>query len=208
MSDDQRSIVFENVRQALAPLRERTPYPDYEPGQTISAPRVSGAGEWEVFQRNLEAVHGRLFRDAAELASFLKENNHLRGYCDPALEAVVAPSLRAEGLEVVTVFERADYDRLAFGITRGTAAIAESGTIVLDDHRTSDRLAALAPWVHVAVLTEGEMIPTIAEAVGKLGNSPNIIWCTGPSKTADVEGILIEGVHGPGEQIALVFPSL
>jgi L-lactate utilization protein LutC len=33
---------------------------------------------------------------------------------------------------------------------------------------------------------------------------PNIIWCTGPSKTADVEGILIEGVHGPGEQIALL----
>ena len=36
------------------------------------------------------------------------------------------------------------------------------------------------------------------------GDSPNIMWCTGPSKTADVEGILIEGVHGPGEQIALL----
>jgi L-lactate utilization protein LutC len=25
-----------------------------------------------------------------------------------------------------------------------------------------------------------------------------------PSKTADVEGILIAGVHGPGEQVALI----
>ena len=208
MSTDQRSIVFENVRQALAPLRERTPYPEYDPAQTISAPRVSGGAPWEVFARNLEVVHGRIFREAGQLASFLIENNHLRGYCDPALEAVVAPALRAAGLEVVTTFERADYDQLAFGVTRGTAAIAESGSIVLDDHRTSDRLAALAPWVHVAVLTEGEIFPTIAEAVVKLGDSPNIIWCTGPSKTADVEGILIEGVHGPGEQIALVLPSL
>jgi L-lactate dehydrogenase complex protein LldG len=33
---------------------------------------------------------------------------------------------------------------------------------------------------------------------------PNVIWVTGPSKTADVEGILIEGVHGPGEQAVLL----
>lgn len=208
MSTDQRSIVYENVRQALAPLGERTPYPDYDLGQTISEPRVSGGGVWEVFARNLEAVHGRFFRDAAALAAFLKEMGHSRGYCDPTLEGAVGSPLRAAGLEVVTVFERADYDRLAFGITRGTAAIAESGSLVLDDHKTSDRLAALAPWVHVAVLTEGEIFPSIAEAVGQLGSSPNVIWCTGPSKTADVEGILIEGVHGPGEQIALVLPSL
>ena len=39
-----------------------------------------------------------------------------------------------------------------------------------------------------------------------LGDSSNIVWATGPSKTADVEGILIEGVHGPGEEIALLVP--
>ena len=43
-----------------------------------------------------------------------------------------------------------------------------------------------------------------AQAVAALGSDPNVIWCTGPSKTADVEGILIEGVHGPGAQIALI----
>ena len=44
----------------------------------------------------------------------------------------------------------------------------------------------------------------LPEAVAALGTDPNVIWCTGPSKTADVEGILIEGVHGPGAQIALI----
>ena len=55
-----------------------------------------------------------------------------------------------------------------------------------------------------AVLSAHEIHRTIPEAIAALGDSPNIIWATGPSKTADVEGILIEGVHGPGEQIALL----
>jgi L-lactate dehydrogenase complex protein LldG len=44
----------------------------------------------------------------------------------------------------------------------------------------------------------------LPQAVAGLGSDNNVIWVTGPSKTADVEGILIEGVHGPGVQIALV----
>lgn len=43
------------------------------------------------------------------------------------------------------------------------------------------------------------------DAIAALGDDPNVIFCTGPSKTADVEGILIEGVHGPGEQVALIY---
>lgn len=63
--------------------------------------------------------------------------------------------------------------------------------------------AALSPWTHIALLAESSIHRTIPEAIASLGDSPNIIWATGPSKTADVRGILIEGVHGPGEQIAL-----
>ena len=93
---------------------------------------------------------------------------------------------------------------IKFGITRATGAIAESGTVIIDDKRTSHRLAALSPWVHVAVLERQEIYRAMSDAIAAFGDSPNIIWCTGPSKTADVEGILIEGVHGPGEQIALL----
>ena len=95
-------------------------------------------------------------------------------------------------------------DEYAFGITRAAGAIAESGTIILHDATTSRRLAALAPWVHVAIVERAAIFPDLPQAVAALGNDPNVIWCTGPSKTADVEGILIEGVHGPGVQIALI----
>jgi L-lactate dehydrogenase complex protein LldG len=116
----------------------------------------------------------------------------------------VGSKLAAAGLTIETTYDRERYDDYQFGVTRATGAIAESGTIIIDDDRTSHRLAALSPWVHVAVLEKSEIHRTIPEAIAAFGESPNIIWCTGPSKTADVEGILIEGVHGPGEQIALL----
>ena len=140
----------------------------------------------------------------AELADFLTTNGQRRGYCDPALYERVGAPLAAAGLTVETTYERDRYDDYQFGITRASGAIAESGSLILDDQRTSRRLAALSPWVHVAVLERSTIHRTIGDALAALGDSPNIIWVTGPSKTADVEGILIEGVHGPGEQIALV----
>ena len=43
--------------------------------------------------------------------------------------------------------------------------------------------------------------------VGKVavgGGAPVSVQSMTITKTADVEGILIEGVHGPGEQLALI----
>ncbi|HTO02521.1 MAG TPA: LUD domain-containing protein, partial [Opitutus sp.] len=74
----------------------------------------------------------------------------------------------------------------------------------LSDSTTSRRLGALAPWVHIALVRRDTIFLDLPAAVSAMPADPNIIWVTGPSKTADVEGILIEGVHGPGIQIALL----
>jgi L-lactate dehydrogenase complex protein LldG len=56
------------------------------------------------------------------------------------------------------------------------------------------------------VVSRANIFADVTQAVAALGEDRNVVWCTGPSKTADVEGILIEGVHGPGEQLALIVP--
>ena len=201
---DSRSEIFERIRSALPPESERPAHPGFQTEDVVSPPRLEGDNLWEIFKRNFHKVHGRTMEDAGELAEFLKENGHTSGYCDPFWMDRVGSVLAKHGLKVETEFDRARYDDYQFGITRATGAIAESGTLILDDGRTADRLAALAPWVHVGILEKDEIIRTIPDAIERFGNCPNIVWATGPSKTADVEGILIEGVHGPGEEVALM----
>jgi L-lactate dehydrogenase complex protein LldG len=106
-------------------------------------------------------------------------------------------------IELLPTFDRSRIDDYQFGITRASAGIVETGTLVLKDRDTSDRLGAVAPWIHVACLDPRYLYSTLAEAITDLDDDPNVILISGHSQTADVEGIMIHGVHGPGEQVCL-----
>ena len=190
------------VRGALAPLARRAAMPDYDDGLELARERTGGGDLMAEFAERLRAVNGEVVPDPAALAAALRSRGWMQGYCDPWLWPRLGPAF-GEGFAVETSFDRARVDDYRFGITRGVGAIAETGTIILNDAATSSRLAALAPWAHVAVISRGSLYSDLPEAVAALGGDPNVVWCTGPSKTADGEGILIEGVHGPGAQIAL-----
>lgn len=202
MTDD-REAILSRVRGALAPLRERAPLPNYDADIAVMRKMIAGRDLVELFTERAKKVNGIAFTDVNALVHHLRAGGWMRGYCDPVLWPRLAPQFGSDFV-IEHEFDRTRVDDFAFGITRAAGAIAESGTIVLNDATTSRRLAALAPWVHVAVVERTTLFSDLPEAVAALGKDRNVIWCTGPSKTADVEGILIEGVHGPGIQIALV----
>jgi len=199
---DDRSAILARVRGALSPLAERAALPEYEADLAVVRRMVAGGDLFTLFSERIRLVNGEALTDPAALADRLRKGGWTRGYCDPAIWPRLQPHFGAE-FTVETVFDRDRIDDYRFGITRGAGAIAETGTIVLNDAVTSRRLAALAPWVHVAVLPRSSLMSDVSQAVAALGDDPNVIWCTGSSSTADVEGILIRGVHGPGVQIAL-----
>jgi L-lactate dehydrogenase complex protein LldG len=200
MSDDARSKILGRVREALEPLKTRAAHPEFADDVATTLP--AGADLWSYFSERLKAVNGLALDRVDDLAKHLTARGWTHGYCDPALRASVGDKLGGKFV-VEYAFDRARVDDFQFGITRARGAIAETGTIVINDAITSSRLGALAPWVHVAVLRPQDLWTDIAAALKQLGGDPNTIWMTGPSKTADVEGILIKGVHGPGEQICL-----
>jgi L-lactate dehydrogenase complex protein LldG len=201
-SDDRESILS-RVRGALAPLHERAAKPDYSTEIAVMRKMLGNRDNVAVFTERIALVSGRATTDPAAVVARLRENKWLHGYCDPVLWPSLAPHFGAD-FKVETTFDRKRVDDYSFGITRAAGAIAETGTIILNDATTSRRLGALAPWVHIAVVERATIFSDLPEAVAGLGTDNNVIWVTGPSKTADVEGILIEGVHGPGIQIALV----
>jgi L-lactate dehydrogenase complex protein LldG len=208
---DARERVLGRVRAALVGVADKRPLPDYPAevavargGPQLSSP-TSPAALAARFRAELTAARGLAFDDARALGAWLAGQGAARGYCDPAL----APALGAAfggAVALETTFARERVDDYRFGITRAAGAVAETGSIILDEGAgaAGGRLAALAPWIHVAVVAPARIHANVAVALAALGDGPYVTWCTGPSKTADVEGILIEGVHGPGEQVALL----
>ena len=202
MINEEREQIMMRVRRALSPIQERAALPRYDSEMVVQRAMLAGRDRVELLAERMQRVNGQLFTDVHALVAHLSAQGWKHGYCDPVLWPALA--VHFQGFTVELEFDRTRVDDYAFGITRAAGAIAESGTIVLNDTTTSRRLAALTPWVHVAVVERATIFLDVPAAIAGLGPDRNVIWCTGPSKTADVEGILIEGVHGPGVQLALV----
>jgi L-lactate dehydrogenase complex protein LldG len=199
-----RARIFEAMRAARASLTHPAAYPDYDIRISTSDTRLKpGVDPCSVFLMRAEEAGTRCFRRVAELTAALRHAGALTGYCDPALLDLFANG-EAEGLELSGEFRRERMEDYAFSITAAHAAIAETGTIVLTDAGTSRRLAAVSPWIHVAVLDPKTVHGSLADGVQALPKDPNVVFVTGASCTADVEGILIRGAHGPAEQFCLI----
>jgi L-lactate dehydrogenase complex protein LldG len=97
---------------------------------------------------------------------------------------------------------REEIVRADVGITGADYGLADTGTLVM--LASSDpRLVSLLPPVHVAVLQASRMLSTLDELLQLLpkpaAQTASMVLITGPSRTADIEQILVRGVHGPGE---------
>jgi L-lactate dehydrogenase complex protein LldG len=94
-----------------------------------------------------------------------------------------------------------------FGITLADFAVAETGSIAIASGPGRARLTSLAPPLHYALLPAQHLLPDMVDGLARqttLGDSTSIVWVTGSSRTADIDGILIHGAHGPRELVVLL----
>lgn len=100
-------------------------------------------------------------------------------------------------------------DQIAGALTGCTAAIAETGTIVLTAGATEGRRAlTLVPDLHICVVLERQIVEILPEALTKLADQNleqrPLTLISGPSATSDIELSRVEGVHGPRDLVVLV----
>ncbi len=96
-----------------------------------------------------------------------------------------------------------DLDPLLVGLTGAHAALADTGSVVVVSGPGRGRIASLLPPTHIAVVRAGQLYPSLgpflAADASIAETGANMVVITGPSRTGDIEGTLVLGVHGPGD---------
>jgi len=111
----------------------------------------------------------------------------------PGVESAVTDSVKLRGLCAT-----AD-----FGITSADYALSDTGSLVMIASPEDARLISLLPPVHIAVVPVDRLLSGLDELYTLIpkpaDRTSSMVFITGPSRTADIEQLLVRGVHGPGE---------
>ena len=173
---------------------------------------MAGRGGWNVHRvSGVEAAIGRVDSLVGELGA---ERVVRSG--QPVFDDVpVDTALEWRGIEVTPIVrgESAERERLReemrhadVGLTGADYALAETGSLVILPRRGLSRLVSLVPPVHIALVRPEEVLESLHDLFllrrleyhrqgGEMGSYLNFI--TGPSRTADIEMTIVQGVHGP-----------
>ena len=221
VSHSARNAILSRVRQAL-----RTPSPEphwaHEPvksGAVFPLPEENERARRARFRDEFAAIQGEwLEADSVEAGQQLFADWWNRQEWTSAL-VMESPGFRRffEGRGGITwVSEDSAFEEswasLDVGVTAAESLVCESGSIIVSS-MLCGRATSVLPPVHVVLATADQLVPDLETALVRLGSRyperfPSSVSCiSGPSRTADIEKILVLGAHGPKRLIVLLLPA-
>ena len=202
-----REHILHKVRTALG--RTAGQPPAEPPPARLRVPAADLEARIAELLRRVQALNGKTERvagpaGARDYVSSLLDGRPAVASNSPVLAECGIPELPGaqSGFTEESVL-RAACAAAAVGITSADYALADTGTLVLLSSREEARLISLLPPVHVAIVPAGRVLSGLDELLTVLpdpaAQTSSMVMITGPSRTADIEQILVRGVHGPGE---------
>jgi L-lactate dehydrogenase complex protein LldG len=213
---NSRDVILGRIRTVLS----QEPSPPLPPVAEVW-PRLNPTADQTAqrFAEELAAVHGETIRCASldearqKLAALVGEGGWTQ------LAAVDRPICR----ELVAALDpsrvawaQADWTppgmaELPAGLVAAECLLADTGSAMIACGTPVERLMCYLPPVCVVVARTGQLVEhmpaawaSIAPRVADPALRGEFVFITGPSRTADIEKILILGVHGPKRLIVLL----
>jgi L-lactate utilization protein LutC len=202
-----RDQILHRVRTALG--RSAGQAPEAPPDIRLTIPEMDRATRIAAFRRNLEALAGKTAHvdtpaeAAAYVAQVLAGRDAVTANA-PFLDECGITKLEGVATGITDPAElRAACSTRAVGITSADYALANTGTLVMLASPQNARLVSLLTPIHIAVIPAASILTSLDELFTVVPDparlSSSMVLITGPSRTADIEQILVRGVHGPGE---------
>ncbi|MCB9503906.1 MAG: lactate utilization protein [Deferribacteres bacterium] len=197
-------------KESSQPFQDSSIYSDY--------PEKTKEELIEAFRAHFLALNGEFFHvrskeeaaeRVAELLHSVEGNRYLvdsNPLCRDIFSSV--PELEKQFDDITkTSLEAMEFAEYSIGLTSADFLVARTGSIVLRSSIAAGRRLSVLPPLHIVVATVEQIVPSLDAA---LQNSEfrNGEWSygtiiTGPSRTSDIEKILVLGAHGP-KRLALI----
>ena len=220
----ERWKIMGRIREALV-LTARAPgaaHPE-EPASTGGlAPAVHGVSAWlpqvgETFEEQAELFRTQSAELRSEfqllesqeaafaaLAALAKADGwqrvatHGGSLSAPACARLGLPTLRTDA-----PYDAVELEKCDAGISECDLLVAQTGSVVVTSRSAGGRALSVLPPHHVVLARREQLVRDLPAVFAQLkkvyaGNYPSFISViTGPSRTGDIERILVLGAHGP-----------
>ncbi|SNS93653.1 L-lactate dehydrogenase complex protein LldG [Granulicella rosea] len=206
MATDARTAILSKIRSALGTKATPEAAAAAWAGLPRDYVRVSTGTKSELIERLIDRLHDYdaqvLEVEATDLKAGVAKMLTARGATKMLIPLGLSNALLPEGVDftVDTGLSAAELDACGGVLTEATLAIAETGSLVLQNVAGQGRRAgSLVPDYHLCVVDVAKVVGTVPEAISALQATAGLAttFISGPSATADIEMTRIKGVHGP-----------
>ncbi len=211
---NERENILARVREALrvrtaAHVEPRLPTPE-EHRAVLPAVGTSAGALRDQFARNAVELRAefKLVADPGKLAAEVRALCQSNGWRKIAAHRgpLVNQVLAALGVQVLWTdagYDKQELARCDAGVSECDALVAQTGTVVLSSRSGGGRALSVLPPHHLVLAREEQLVPDLPAAFALIRQKyapdyPSMIsLITGPSRTGDIERILVLGAHGP-----------
>lgn len=222
---DDRDIVLERIREALKSPRIHHASHGHAPQaearhdhfeEWLPAVGPSSADWTRQFAEQSEALRTEFIETSmANLPDTVKSLKRTHGWNSfgyhttdltrPAIEALGGNGVCTDG-----AYDAVELEKCDVGITGCDCLVAQTGSVLVSTRSAGGRTLSILPPHHVVIAKKDQLLPDLPAAIELIkkrygSDLPSMLcFVSGPSRTGDIERILVLGAHGPKKLTVLL----